>query len=318
MGRGDGPLPFQVGDGPGDLEDPVVGPGGEAQALHGHLQQALGLGGRGAVLLDESGRHVGVGVDAGFMETPRLDLPGRYDPGPQLDGALARFRGRQVPERHRRHLDLDVDPVQERPGDPGTVGVDLVGGAGAGPFGVAQEAAGAGVHGRHQHEPGRVGQRGGRPGDGDLAFFQGLAQDLQGGAAELRQFVQEEHPVVGQAHLPGPGDGAAADEPGVRDGVVGRPEGAPGHQGLAGFQAPHDAVDLGGLQGLFETPGRQHRAQAPGQHGLAGAGRAHHQDVVAAGGGDEQGPLHRLLPLDVPEILVIGRGRAPAAPAVPG
>ena len=52
--------------------------------------------------------------------------------------------------------------------------VDLVGGAGAGPLGIAQEAAGAGVHGRHQHEPGRVGQRGGRPGDGDLALFQGL------------------------------------------------------------------------------------------------------------------------------------------------
>ena len=29
--------------------------------------------------------------------------------------------GRQVPERHRRHLDLDVDPVQERPGDAGAV-----------------------------------------------------------------------------------------------------------------------------------------------------------------------------------------------------
>ena len=115
--------------------------------------------------------------------------------------------------------------------------------------------------------------------------------------------------MVGQAHLPGPGDGAAADEARVRDGVVGRAEGPPGHQGLAGLQAPHDAVNLGGLQGLFETPGGQDRAQAPGQHGLAGPGRAHHEDVVAAGGGDEQGPFHRLLAPDVPEILVIGRRR---------
>jgi len=286
----------------------VIGPGGEAQALHGGLQQALGLGGGGAVLLDQPGRHVGVGVDAGFAEPVPLNLPGRDDPRPHLFGAVARFRPRHIPERHRRHLDLDVDPVQQRPGDAGTVGTDLVGGAGADPLGIAQEAAGAGVHGRHQHEPGRVGQGGGRSGDGDLAFFQGLPQHLQGGAAELRQLVQKEHPVVGQAHLPGPGNSAAADEPRVRDGVVRRSEGTPGHQGLAGFQAPHDAVDLGGLQGLFEAPRRQHRAQAPGQHGLAGPGRTQHQDVVAAGGGDEQGPFHRLLAPDVPEILVIGRG----------
>ena len=227
--------------------------------------------------LDELRRHVGVGIDAGFMKTLPLDLPGRDDARPELGGALPGLRRRQVPERHRRHLDLDVDPVQERPGNPGAIGADLVGGAGAGPFDVPQETAGAGIHGRHQHEPGRVGERGGRPGDGDFAFFQGLAQHLEGGAAELRQFVQEEHPVVGQAHLPGPGDGAAADEPRVRDGVVGGAEGAPGHQGLAGFQAPHDAVNLRGLQGLFETPGGQHRAQAPGQHGLAGAGGAHHR-----------------------------------------
>jgi hypothetical protein len=86
---------------------------------------------------------VGVGVDACFMETLSLDLPGRDDPRPQFCGALARFRRRQVPKRYRRHLDLDVDAVQERPGDPGAVVVDLVGGAGAGPFGIAQEAAGA-------------------------------------------------------------------------------------------------------------------------------------------------------------------------------
>ena len=57
---------------------------------------------------------------------------------------------------------------------------------------------------------------------------------------------------------------------------------------------------------------------------LPAPGGAHHQDVVAAGGGDEQGPFHRLLCRDVPEILVIGRGRgqkllvpAPGPPGAP-
>ena len=66
-------------------------------------------------------------------------------------------------------------------------------------------------------------------------------------ALEFRQFIQEKHAVVGQTDLPGPGDAAAADEAGIRDGVVRRPEGPGGQQGLARRQQAHDAVDLGGL-----------------------------------------------------------------------
>ena len=78
-------------------------------------------------------------------------------------------------------------------------------------------------------------------------------------------------------------------------------------QPLARLQQPHDAVNLGGLQGLFQVQGRQDGRQPLGQHGLAGARRADHQDVVAAGRGQQQGPFHRLLALDLPEIQVIVR-----------
>ncbi len=52
------------------------------------------------------------------------------------------------------------------------------------------------------------------------------------------------------------------------------------------------------------SPGhvRQDGGQAPGQHGLARAGRADQQQVVAAGGGDLQRPLHVLLPHHVGEV----------------
>ena len=79
-------------------------------------------------------------------------------------------------------------------------------------------------------------------------------------------------------------------------------------RGLARLEAAQDAVDLGGLQGLLEAQRRQDAGQAPGQHGLARPRRPHHQDVVAAGGGDEQGPLRRLLAPDLPEVhLQVGR-----------
>jgi hypothetical protein len=47
-----------------------------------------------------------------------------------------------------------------------------------------------------------------------------LPQDLQDMAAELRQLIQEEHPVVGQGDVAGRGDVSAADQPHVRDGVM--------------------------------------------------------------------------------------------------
>ena len=50
---------------------------------------------------------------------------------------------------------------------------------------------------------------------------------------------------------------------------------------------------------------RQDRRQPPGEHRLAGAGRADHQDVVPAGGGDGQRPLGELLAADVGEIHVV-------------
>jgi hypothetical protein len=43
----------------------------------------------------------------------------------------------------------------------------------------------------------------------DVAAFQGFAQGLQDPAVELGQFVEEQHAVVGQGNLPGPGLGPA-------------------------------------------------------------------------------------------------------------
>jgi len=48
------------------------------------------------------------------------------------------------------------------------------------------------IHGGQHHEKGREGDGAGGPGDGDQPVFQRLAQDLQAGAIEFRQFVQEE------------------------------------------------------------------------------------------------------------------------------
>ena len=102
MRRTDVRIAGQVGDGSGDLEDAVVGPGAESQLGHGHLEKLFSLGADGALTLDVLRAHLGVGIDLSAFEPPELDLPGaRHD----------------VFEFDLRHFDLDVDPVEKRSGD---------------------------------------------------------------------------------------------------------------------------------------------------------------------------------------------------------
>ena len=78
-----------------------------------------------------------------------------------------------------------------------------------------------GIHGGDQHERGRIGQTAGGPADGHLTIFEGLAQHFEDVLLELGQLVEKEHAVVGQTDLTGAGMGAAADQAGVGNGVMG-------------------------------------------------------------------------------------------------
>jgi hypothetical protein len=77
-----------------------------------------------------------------------------------------------------------------------------------------------------------------------------LAQDLQDMAAALGQFIQEEHAVVGQRHLAGHRYVAAADQPHIRDGMMGRATRAGRDQGGAVAGEAGDAVNPRGLNRL--------------------------------------------------------------------
>ena len=110
-------------------------------------------------------------------------------------------------------------------------------------------------------------------------------------------------PLCASETSPGRGIGAAADQSGVGNGVVrGERKGRTPHQSGAGIEHAGDAVNLGGLQRFFKGEGRQDGRHAFGEHGLAGAWRADHQDVVAAGAGDFERALGGLLAANVFEV----------------
>jgi len=64
---------------------------------------------------------------------------------------------------------------------------------------------------------------------------------------------------MGKADLARSRHAAAADETGVRDGVMRCTEEPAGEEGLAGGEEAGDGVELGGLQGFLEGEGWQDR-----------------------------------------------------------
>src|SRR5450432_2294065 len=143
----------EVGYGAGDLENAVVGAGGEAQAGDGVFEELFAVGVDGAEFADHFGHHLGVGIGGLFGAiTGGLAVAGGDDPGADRVGVFGRGWGAEFFVFYGRDFDVDVDAVEERAGDFGDVALDHGRGAVALAGGVAEVAAGAGIHGGGEHE----------------------------------------------------------------------------------------------------------------------------------------------------------------------
>ena len=165
-----------------------------------------------------------------------------------------------------------------------------------------------GVHGGDEHEAGGEGEAHRGATDGDLAVLEGLAQHLEDILLELGKLVEEEDAVVGEGDLARFGDGAAADQTGIGDGVVGGTKGAGGDQRRAVGEEPGDGMDFGCLEGFVEGLGRQNPRHAAGEHGLAAAWRTDHQQIMGTRGGNLEGALDVLLAAHFSEVLMLAAG----------
>jgi hypothetical protein len=95
-------------------------------------------------------------------------------------------------------------------------------------------------------------------------ILEGMAQDLQDMAAELGELIQKQHAMVGQRHLARHRHVAPAEQPRIRDGVVGRATwtGRDPRRAVAGEAG--DAVDARGLEGFRQGHGWEKGDEAPG------------------------------------------------------
>jgi hypothetical protein len=138
-----------------------------------------------------------------------------------------------------------------------------------------------GIHCGDEHELGRERNAAGRAGYGDFAILEGLSHDLEGGAFELWQLIEKEDAVMRETDFAGLGNGGAAEQTDIGDGVMRRTERARGDERLFAAEHPGDAMDLGALDGFLERHRRHDGGDPFRQHRFAGTGRANHEHMIA-------------------------------------
>src|SRR5256885_2857386 len=104
---------LEIGDGAGDLENPVVRPGGEREPGDRSPQQRIGAIGDAAEGADVAWGHVRVGVDPGAArEAVALHGAGPIHPLAHRLTPLAPALIGEGAALHRRYLEVDVDAVE--------------------------------------------------------------------------------------------------------------------------------------------------------------------------------------------------------------
>jgi hypothetical protein len=112
-------------------------------------------------------------------------------------------------------------------------------------------------------------------------LLEGLAQHLQDVAAELRPFIEEEHPMVRQRHFSRQRHLAATDQADIGDRVMGGTKGACRDDGGAVAGEAGDAMHPRGLQRFGETHHRQNSGQPARQHRLPHPRWPQEEDIMA-------------------------------------
>jgi hypothetical protein len=147
---------------------------------------------------------------------------------------------------------VEIDAVEERAGDALAITLDLDGAAAAFAFEIAEVSARTRVHRGNEHELGGERDAAGGARDGDFAVFQRLAHHFQGGAFELGQLIEEKDAVMGEAHFARLGNGGAAEQADVGDGVMRRSERPRRDEGLFAAEHSRDAVDFRALDRFLQ------------------------------------------------------------------
>src|SRR5439155_23191094 len=135
--------------------------------------------------------------------------------------------------------------------------------------------------------------------------FERLAHHLQCRSFELRQLIQKEDTVVGEAYFARIWKRATTEQTNVANGMMRIAKRSCGNEGLFGVEQAGDAMDLRCLDCLLERERRNDGWDAFGQHRLTRPRRTDHQGVVTTGNCHLDRALCVTLSFHVAEIDVV-------------
>ena len=114
MGKGEGLDPLEVGEGPGQSEDPVHPAQGEVTAFEGGHEPAAERSAESSVGASEVGAgYLGVEAPRGTGQSALRGSSRAQDAPRHLSAGLSLTGRREVGCADGTDLDLDVDPVQQ-------------------------------------------------------------------------------------------------------------------------------------------------------------------------------------------------------------
>jgi len=180
-------LALQISHRSREFQNPIIRPRRQPQLRNSGPQQLPHVVTDGAEGFDLFARHVGVALEIRAFEARLLQSARIDDAGADHFGGFAGAAGvEHFVLRETRDFDVDVDAVQEGTGDALQIFLDHLLAARTGFDGVAEVAAGTGVHGGDHHDAGGVGHGAGDAGNRDVAVFQGLTQHFEDVATKFR------------------------------------------------------------------------------------------------------------------------------------
>src|SRR4051812_21733621 len=215
------------------------------------------------MLFDLARTHPGVAVH--FLVGTKPDvllLPGALNAVANRIGNFFGSCARNIAILDGGDFDMEIDPVEQRPGDSLAITLDLDRTATAFALQVAEVSAGTRIHSRDEHELRWESHATGGARDSYFSIFEWLPHHLEGGAFELRQLIEKQNAVVGKAHLTRLGNGGAAKQADIGDGVMWRTKRPGRDESLLATQHAGNAVDLRALDRFLERH-RRHDSSDP-------------------------------------------------------
>ena len=177
--------------------------------------------------------HSRVAVCLGIVSETRLLLFARgRNAFPNRARRLLGTFTRHVAIFDRWHLNVEINPVQQRAGDALAITLHLARAAPAFALQVAEVSTRARIHCRHQHEFARERDAAGSTRNRDASILQRLAHHFQGGPMKFRKLIEKEHAVMSKAHLTGIRNRAPSEQADIANRVMRRTKRARRHERL--------------------------------------------------------------------------------------